>query len=326
LIKTQAALPLVLTAYLFGNIINFLINLVFIQRYIEIGLAWDKKYWRHAISQAVPIGIVLVFGFVYYKIDSLMLSLMKGMTDVGIYGTAYKLLEVLQAVPPMFLGAAFPLITHYAITHDKRVIPAFQKQFDFLMMLAAPIVVGTFVLAAPIIAFIAGSRSDEFVHASTVSFLGNPATSVTCLKILIFAVGISFVSNLYSYMVVSLGKQKSMVWPTIYLAVFNVALNFALIPRFSYLGAAAATLLTEFAVVGTTYFINRRFIILPLKLVNFAKTLLCAAAMGLLITYLNSIGANLFVNIITAIIAYSTLVLATGAVSRDMIKTILRRS
>jgi len=325
LVKLELSLGIVLTAYLIGNIVNFIINLIYVQKYVELGFAYDKKYWRHAISQAIPIGIVLVFGYIYYKIDSLMLSVMKGMTDVGIYGTAYKLLEVLQVVPAMFLGAAFPLITKYATTNDERVHPAFQKQFDFLMLIAVPIVFGTFVLASPIIAFIAGGRGEEFINSSTVSFLGNPITSVTCLKILVFSVGINFLSNLYNYMVVSLGKQRAMVAPTIGFAVLNIILNLALIPRFSYLGAAVATLLTELTVVIVTYFVTKKFIVLPLKLINFAKILLSGIIMAIVTFYLYSIGVNLFINILVAIVTYAVLVLSLKVITREMVIEILRK-
>lgn len=326
LLVTKAGMPLnmVLIAYLFGNAVNFLINFIIVGRYVEVGLAFDKKYWRYAIAQAFPIGVVLVFGFIYYKVDSLMLSLMKGMIDVGIYGTAYKILEILQYIPVMFLGVAFPLITKYAVTGDERIKSAFQKQFDFLIILAVPVVVTTFILASPIIEFIAGSRGGEFVNSSTVSFLGYSITSVTCLKILIISVGISFVSNLYAYLIVSLGRQKNMVLPTILLAILNVILNLMLIPRFSYLGSAIATLITEVAVCTTCYLVSRKYISLPILKINFAKILVAGAGSGILIYIEAMAGLNLFVILSSGICLYTALIFVFKVISVGMVRDILK--
>jgi len=322
--KARLSFNFVMSAYLVGNFVNFTANLALVRRYIKVALDFDWKYWRRIFSQALPIGIVLVFGFIYYKIDSLMLSILKGMTDVGIYGAAYKLLEVLQTVPAMFLGAAFPLITRYATSGDERVRSAFQKQFDFLMLLAVPIVAGTFLLASPIISFIAGSRGAEFLDASTITFAGHAITSVTCLKILIFSVGVAFLSNLYSYMIVSLGRQRSMVAPVIGFALLNVVLNLILIPRWSYLGAAAATFLTELVVFTSYLFITRRFIRLPLTLKSFAKIVVAGLVMSGAVFLLQKNNINLFVNILAAAVVYAGAVLALRAVTLEQIGEILR--
>ncbi len=324
--KMNLSFPIVMCAYLFGNIVNFALNLLFLRRYVSLGLKFDLKYWRYVIFQAVPIGIVLVFALIYFKIDSLMLSMMKGMSDVGIYGAPFKLLEVLETIPVMFLGAAFPLITQYAVGLDERVKPAFQKQFDFLSLLAWPILTGTFVLAKPIIEFISGAKGNEFTQTYTVTLFNAPATSVTCLQILIFVVAMNFFTCLYNYFIVSLGKQNKMIVPTIVFALINIILNLILIPRFSYVGAAFATVITEIIVL-TVYakFVNS-IIDLPVKFKNFFVIALCAVMMAAIIYFFREIGVNLFVNIFVAAACYTLLVLATKAVSLGTIREVLQRS
>lgn len=315
---------LVLFAYIFGNIINFLANMLLVRRYVKLGFGKDFSYWPALIRQALPIGIVLIFHFIYFKIDSLMLSWMKTMVDVGIYGTSYKLLEVLETVPVMFLGAAFPLITKYVIEKDIRLKSAFQKQFDFLALLGFPIVVGTFLLARPIIDLV-GGRSGEFSSTATIYIFSRPATSVVVLQILIFAVALSFFYNLYSYLIVSLGKQKHMVWPSIGFAVVNILLNLVLIPRWSYIGSAFATLATEAIVLAVVAHIAGRYIKISLNLTTFFKIILCSLAMGLVIYCLNSLDINLFVNIIVSVIAYTAFTFFIKAVPTELIRSVIKR-
>lgn len=275
-----------MSAYLAGNLINLIISRSFVHPYIKVGYKFDFNYWRYTTSQSFAIGIVLVFGFIYYKIDSLMLSWMKDMTDVGIYGSAYKLLEVLVTLPSMFLGAAFPLITKYIAEKDSRITGAFQKQFDILAILAFPLVAGTLVLADKIIIFIAGARGNEFISAVTVYFAGRPINSAVVLQVLIFAVGCHFFSGLYNYMLISLGKQKSMIWPTISFAVFNILINLLLIPYFSYLGAAVSTVVTELIVLISYKSIVDKNIKLPLDLRNAFKVLIASVLMFFILHFL----------------------------------------
>lgn len=324
LISLKVPFGVVIAATLIGNILNFVLNLIYARRYIKLGMSFDWGYWPHLISQAAPIGIVLVFHFIYFKIDSIMLSLMKGMMDVGIYGTAYKVLEVLETVPVMFLGAAFPLVTRYVTSGDKRAPNAFQKQFDFLALIAIPIVGGVFALSQPIINFL-GGRGGEFIHASTVSLFGNPATAVTCLRVLAFGVGISFFSNLYSYLIVSLGRQKNMVWPTIGFALFNIVLNLIVIPRFTYIGASFATLVTEIVVMVVSYTVAMKYLRLPIHFRNAFRVLIAGLVMTLVAMYLNGLGLNLFINIVFSGALYTGLIFLFKAVSMELVRNIIGR-
>lgn len=325
LIRAEASFYVIMASYIGGNALNFFIDLFAVSKYVQVGFAFDRQYIRRVITQALPIGITMVFGFIYYKVDSLMLSSMKGMVDVGIYGTPYKLLEVLQYVPTMLLGAAFPLITRYAVAKDERLNSAFQKQFDVLTLMAVPIVLGSFILANPVIAFIAGSRGAEFTTASTVNVMGWSATSVTCLRILIFSVGINFFTALYNYLVVSIGRQKSLVYPTIGFAILNVILNLALIPRFSYLGASVATLLTEIVVMLVTYYVSRKYMKIPIHFGNFLRILLCGAIMAIAAYMMFIAQMNILIIAVGCFAIYGGCVYAFRAIPRDLIKEVIKR-
>lgn len=321
----NAGLPYIMGTYFVGNAVNFFINLHYANKFVDVGFAYDKKYWKYFIRQAFPIGLVLVFSYVYYKIDSLMLSLMKGMTDVGIYGTPYKLLEVLQTFPGLFLGATFPLVTRYIVKNDERMYSSFQKQFDFLALLAVPIVSLCFVLASPIISFIAGSRGAEFITTSTVTFAGTSMTSVTCLRILIFSVGVSFISNLYNFTIVSLGKQKKMIIPTLCFAIFNIVLNLILIPKISYIGASLATLATEIVLLITVYTIVNKTIRFKVKLGSFAKIIVSGIVCAASASAMYGAGLNFILSGLFSAFLYIILVIALKAVPIDLVRAVISR-
>ena len=94
-IKAGASLNQILWAYFVGNAINFLASALLGRIYLKMRPAFDLDYWKKIFWEALPIFIVSMLGLVYFKIDTIMLSLLKTPEDVGIYGPPYKVVEIL---------------------------------------------------------------------------------------------------------------------------------------------------------------------------------------------------------------------------------------
>ena len=73
--------------------------------------------------------------------------------------------------------------------------------------------------------------------------------SVLVLKILAFAMAFIFFGSFFTNVIIAGNQQKKLIAILFFCAVFNIALNLYLIPRFSYDGAAVTSSLTEFLVV-----------------------------------------------------------------------------
>jgi O-antigen/teichoic acid export membrane protein len=106
-----------------------------------------------------------------------------------------------------------------------------------LVILTAAVAAGTVLVAEDVIALIFGKQ-----------FL--PATPV--LRILIFLWVFSFFNNVQSTLLFSIGKERVQVRVMAFACVTNFILTWGLINWFGYLGAAAASVLTEAAVVLAT--------------------------------------------------------------------------
>jgi len=57
-----------------------------------------------------PIAISIIFNVVYLKGDTLLLSIFTNQTEVGIYGAAYRVLDVLTQTAMMIMGLFLPLL------------------------------------------------------------------------------------------------------------------------------------------------------------------------------------------------------------------------
>ncbi|MBM2821196.1 MAG: polysaccharide biosynthesis protein [Candidatus Berkelbacteria bacterium] len=278
-IKMQMPLERILWSYFFGNLVNFVLSGVLGRVYVKFRFAFDFKFWKKIFRESALIFIVSILGIIYFKMDILMLSLLRSSTDVGIYGPSYKVIEILILLPAMFMGNVFPVVTRYIYAKDNRLGNAFQKSFDFLVITGIPIAVGVIFTASRVIEIVAGQ---EFLSAHTIApIFGLTANSALALQILVIAVAISFLSHLFGYMIIALGKQTKMILPNVILVIFNIGLNIILIPRFSYIGAAAVTVLTEILVVYLYWRLMHRFIDLKIHWKILPKVILGSMILGL---------------------------------------------
>lgn len=216
-----------------AGLVNFVLVFYFARRWVGLKLELDFSFWRRMLKQSLPLAAASVLVMVYFKLDTIMLSLMKDETAVGIYSVAYRVLENLIFLPTMFVGLLMPLFSRYFagdLSFFKKTANLAQRVF---LITVVPLVGGGIFLAERIIIFLAGR---DFFEAGPV------------LAVLLVALGAIFFGAIYSNLLIAAGQQKKLTWVFGLGALFNFSLNLIFIPRFSFLGAAFTTLLTEILV------------------------------------------------------------------------------
>jgi len=220
----------IVAALSIGGLVNFVLVFWWANKYYHLRLSFDWPLWKNILKQSYPLAIASVLVMIYFSSDSLFLSILKPAADVGAYRLPYKILESLIFFPAMFVGLIMPLLSRSVRADRAKFKDIFQRGSDILMIFALPLVLGTQVLSPAVIGLLGGGKYGE---------------SVVIFNILIAAVGIIFFGTLFSYVLIALEKQKSLLWISAVGAVFNVAANLILIPRYSYYAAAVTTVLTE---------------------------------------------------------------------------------
>lgn len=220
----------------------------FSRRYVTFSLRFDFSYWKEFLSQSFPMGVTAIITFAYFKMDTILLSILQSNAHVGIYNVAYKIMENLIFFPAMLAGLILPLLSRYIFTERRRFEEIADKTFKVFFLIVIPIVVSTWFLAPDIIAIVSGAQFEA---------------SVPVLRILIFALSFIFFGSYFNMLLVVSNAQKKLMQTLIFAAVFNIALNLFLIPRYSYIGSAATALLTEALVVlltGTLVYRHIRYV------------------------------------------------------------------
>ena len=256
----KSGLLLFIGAAVIAELIHFILIFLFSRFLIKIKISVDFEYWREILKIALPIAASLVFVLIYFKLDTVLLSLMKPAYDVGVYSVAYKILEAVIFLPAIYIGLIMPLLSKHAFADREEFKKTFQSAFNTLSIFALPFAAYIFVLSDPIIRIIGGSGFGQ---------------SGPVLKILSFAILMIFFGNMGGNAIVALNLQKKGMWIYLAGAIFNVAANLIFIPRYSYFAAAWTTVATEVLITFWMFWlINKETGILP------EKTIIAKAAVA----------------------------------------------
>ena len=242
----------------------------------QVSLSWslDFSYCWWMIKESAPLAVATIFSIIYFKIDIIMLSRMKGEAAVGIYNAGYKFIESLTFFSMAFLSSIFPLLSHYFAKDKDMFRKLYLKSMDVLTVIAFSLGLALFVCSEPLILKLCGS---DYLD------------SIGVLKMCAPALMLMFINNLGAHLLFAANKQRYFAWINLIAAIINILLNLLLIPRFSYMGAAFTTLVTEIFICACIDYLVYKNFSFPAPYKSFAKlTLLALFIVGLNLTMLPS--------------------------------------
>lgn len=235
-IANHSTLNTFVLASISATLMHNLLMILFSKKLVKVSFNVDFTLIKQLLKEAIPIAIASVFTVVYFKIDVLMLSFLRGDAEVGFYSAAYRLTDALVFLPSAFTTSTFPLMSKYFKDSFDSFSFAYARTFKYLF--------ATGLLIAVLVTF----ASEKII----LIFYGPEyQNSVIALQVLIWATAITFISVLISSTCVSSGNQQIISKTAILAAFLNVALNLILIPSAGYVGAAVATVLS---VLGSMIF------------------------------------------------------------------------
>lgn len=242
-IKLKLGFGWIVSSLLFYMILSFLLVRFWAKKFIRIKLRFDFSYWKQFLSQSYPVGIAAIITFAYFKMDTIMLSMMKSSSDVGTYSAAYKVLENITFFPSMIIGLIFPIMAQNIFSDRAKFEDISNKIFKVFVVIVVPLVIGTLFLSEGIISLIGGAGFSE---------------SAGVLRVIVFALAFIFFGNFFNSVLVSGNMQKKLMYVLLIAAVFNISANLLFIPRFSYMAAAYTSVATEFIVVAATFYLGAK--------------------------------------------------------------------
>jgi O-antigen/teichoic acid export membrane protein len=321
---TTTGFYMLMVAGVVGNFVMLIVTHHYVKKITPVTYRFDLDLWKDVLKKSLPYGIALILNTIYFRIDSILISLMRGQEEVGIYGVAMKMLEHFAILPLYFMNSVLPVLTKAIKEKSDKYKQIIKYSFDFLAALATPMVVGIVILAYPIIFIIS---TPEFLSRLPEGFYG----SDMALKVLIFALLFQFLNVLFAFILIALNKQTKLLYINAACVAFNLIANIIVIPKYGFLGAAATSVLSEMFILICTFIAAKRYLKFQINLINLAKIIFSALVMGLAVHYLQPLSYQLLQNwgvlLLVAVGAaiYGAMLLLTKAVDRQMINLIRKR-
>lgn len=281
LFKWHSLIPFV-AAFTLVRLADFLFTLAVLRwKIAPIRPQLDWSFMKRLQIDAFPLGLFFVIFTVYSYIDTVMLSKMAGMADVGQYNAAFKIYEGITIVPTIFWLVVLPRLSELYVNnrtaHGKLAVRSVKAMF----VIGLPTLLCGIFFSKWLIGFF---FKDAFLPA------------VLALQILFLGLLFQYPNWMLNAILISAGRQKAILaLGTAGLAV-KVLLNAVLIPIYGFNGSAVSTVIGESAIfMGLFAYIRSRVMDLPV-LAAVVKPVVSGvgAVLGFWIFYRRSSASGLF--------------------------------
>ena len=190
----------------------------------------DLSLIRTILKDSLPICGIVLFSYIYFCIDSILLFLMIGKSETGWYYAAFKLIESLALLLASIRGALFPILSRTHSQNEEQFNTLWTQASRYLLLIGLPISAGAAVLAPQLINLLYGP-----MYEAT-----GPVLQMMALPFFLL-----ILNEFVSHLLMSADKTRSVLRVVIFAAVFNLVFNLWVIPRWGILGAAIVAGLTE---------------------------------------------------------------------------------
>lgn len=217
--------------YLFGN-----------RKYIKFK-TYDNVLLKRVLKYCAPLTPTVLLTWINSFADRYFIGQFHDQGQVGLYGRAFQMVTLLSVLTTAFLSA-YPSFA-YSNASDKEKRPQYAIIYDAMVAILA--VLGVFITLFSREIFkvmTAPNYHEAYIAVGLLSFghifytLGN-----------LMGYGITIQKNGKLYLLVNLSG-----------AVCNIILNFLLVPKFGYVGAAFTTCVAQIlSMVLSRYFAEKKF-------------------------------------------------------------------
>lgn len=272
---------------------------------VRIRPAASRPVWRSLLRAALPVGAALAVTEVYFRADTLIVSLFEDYEEVGWYALSYRIVELLGMLPAIVMTSVFPLLSRYLRENRDLARRTLDATADLFVALGVPLAAGGLVVAPQLVRLIGG---DDFEGAADT------------LRILLFAGALAFVSGLFGMALIAGDRQRSALRLALAALALNVPLNFALVPSLGIDAAASVAVASELLLVVGGGLLVRRELELAPRLRLLWRAVAAAAVMAGVLALVDDWSLAVLVPLGAAL--YTAGLWALGGIDRRMLEAL----
>jgi O-antigen/teichoic acid export membrane protein len=303
------AIPM-LAATLFGAALAMIISWRLAYRLVPFRLSFDWPLWRHFLVAGLPIAGAQILGMAMLRGDALLLSLYQPAAAVGLYGVPSKLFEIATSIPYQFAGLMMPALTAGARNGRQEFGTALRNAVDVGAVYGVGAILALALFAPQILTIMAGAAF---------------AAGAPALVFISIAIALAGVTHILRFALVACEKPRLVLLGDSVACVGAFAAYFALIPTYSFVGAAIGTVVAEVvALVCMLIGLQRAGRPLP-SLITPIKALLSGGVAAVAMVFLGRFDLPWLVTLGVGGSVYLVSLTLTRAIPREIVLNVLRR-
>lgn len=202
------------------------------------GLTLSPSRLRAVLRGSLILGGILLASVAASKLDAVILGVYRSSSEVGEYGFAYRIFDVILVLPVFIMNAVYPRLVKGAAAASASLI---RRSLLILGILGLAIAAVSYCLS-PLILFI---RPTLFL-------------SVTSLRLLVLSLPLFFLTAPLMWHLISRRREHSVLVIYVLAALGNGVLNLAFSPTYGAPAAAIITGVTELFIFITLFALSRK--------------------------------------------------------------------
>ena len=195
-----------------------------------VGIRFNRAIWRELQTTALPLGFFLVVLNLYSYVDGVMLGVMRGNVETGLYAAAYRTYEGMSYLPSIIAAVLTPRLSDLFVgnraEHRRVALLGLSGSAGLAILVGG----AAYVLATPLL---------------TALFGADFAPAASPFRILCVGLPLVFTIWVLHAVIISANREQLLVKTALAGLAVNVSLNLYVIPRMGADGAALATVVGE---------------------------------------------------------------------------------
>ena len=230
-----------------GALLNLIVIYAFSRRVVRIRYKIDPEMFS-LFRTGMPFFLFSLFSVIYYRIDAVMLAAFTTEEVTGWYGGAFRFFDIVMVMPLLYKTAIFPVFSKLWDNTKGVLESTVGQSIRLMIILGIPTATLIYIFAEPIIHFFMG--------------LEGYGPSIIILQIFALSIPIIYIDIILgSALMGAANRQRAWAFIGLFAIFINVSVNYFLIPYTQQvwlnggIGAAIATLITEFFVMVSAFWL-----------------------------------------------------------------------
>lgn len=299
------------TVPLLGSLIPAGVVSLVVAAAVARGLAplWPRWDWREMgrlLRMALSYAIGTSIGAIYAYVAQIVTHLSTSEYESGLFALSFRVFSVIVAVAIIAVGSAYPILTRAAGNDSTRFGYAGTRLYEGIVLIGVLAAVGIGVAAPAIIGVLGGPAFRDAVDVARLHAAAIPGS---------FAVAAG------SFLLLATRQHRTLLWINVSVLLVSIVLTALAASAWGATGAAAAMVLTEYALALTFFVAVRRqtgvsFGLRPM--VSLVAAVVAALVVAVLLTPLaGGIAWSVLWSVISGAV-YLGVALATGGVPPEI--------